>query len=34
MPTSIRLSPEAEERLSLLASPTGRTVEMCLRLMK
>ena len=31
MPTSIRLEPETEERLSLLASLTGRTKAFYLR---
>lgn len=31
MPTSIRLSPETEERLSLLASRTGRSKAFHLR---
>ncbi len=31
MPTSIRLSPETEERISLLASLTGRTKAFYLR---
>ena len=31
MPTSIRLEPEIEERLSLLASLTGRTKSFYLR---